>query len=311
MTFKLVHIFPNTGELGRLPDGSIINAGGVSGNFFTVGGKPLLFADGTTTDGSSNTTVGTLQSVYDNGSTGQITLASGKDFSLKALNQTAFTFNALTGSVTITGDLTVLGESTVVEGTLQNVDQVAINPTNPTTPALLIEPIAGIGMSTDLVRIRATNSALPVFKIDGTGNTAIKNLTVDQTINGIDLSSFYAAFTAHVSSTGSAKHLATGISVSSTNFANISGDTVQEALDSIDDALSVSTTSIKTHKHVQSVPSAVWTITHNQHSDCPTVTIYDETKSQVLPDEVIISDMNTVTVKFNTGIGGHAVVLLF
>lgn len=47
----VVHI-DELGEQGRLPAGGIINAGGVGGPNFTVGGKALIFADGTASDGS-------------------------------------------------------------------------------------------------------------------------------------------------------------------------------------------------------------------------------------------------------------------
>lgn len=44
-------VIEDLGEFGRLPDGGIINAGGVSGTF-TVSGKAVILADGTASDGS-------------------------------------------------------------------------------------------------------------------------------------------------------------------------------------------------------------------------------------------------------------------
>jgi hypothetical protein len=44
-------VVEDLGEFGRLPDGGIINAGGVSGHF-TVDGKAVILADGTASDGS-------------------------------------------------------------------------------------------------------------------------------------------------------------------------------------------------------------------------------------------------------------------
>jgi hypothetical protein len=49
--FKPVYVVPELGDLGRLPDGAIINAGGVSGHF-TVDGKAVILKDGTASDGS-------------------------------------------------------------------------------------------------------------------------------------------------------------------------------------------------------------------------------------------------------------------
>lgn len=50
--FKPTYVIPELGELGRLPDGAIINAGGVSGPFFTIGGQAVILKDGTASDGS-------------------------------------------------------------------------------------------------------------------------------------------------------------------------------------------------------------------------------------------------------------------
>ncbi len=49
---KPVIYIEELGEQGRLPDGGVINAGGIEGPHFTVDGKALIFADGTATDGS-------------------------------------------------------------------------------------------------------------------------------------------------------------------------------------------------------------------------------------------------------------------
>lgn len=56
--FKPAVVIEGLGELGRLPDCAIINAGGTSGPTFTVGGRGLLFTDGTSSSGSGGTTIG-------------------------------------------------------------------------------------------------------------------------------------------------------------------------------------------------------------------------------------------------------------
>lgn len=49
---KPLILIPELGEQGLLPDGGIINAGGVEGPNFTIGGKAVIFSDGTASDGS-------------------------------------------------------------------------------------------------------------------------------------------------------------------------------------------------------------------------------------------------------------------
>lgn len=50
--FKTAIVIEELGEVGRLPDGGIINAGGVEGPYFTIDGKAVILADGTASDGS-------------------------------------------------------------------------------------------------------------------------------------------------------------------------------------------------------------------------------------------------------------------
>lgn len=308
MSFKLVHLFGDLGEFGRVPPKAVLDIGGVEGNLFSVGGRPLLFADGTATDGL-NTQHITLQKAYNN-SSGTIDLSAGKDFVIRALDSKIFQVDAATGTVTITGDLTVLGSSTVIEGTIANIDQVSINPPNGTTTALLIEPMVGATMGVDLVRVRAANSGAPVFTIDASGNTSLKQLNVAGTINGIDLTQFYNDFQSHVDATLN-KHTAEQISVDESTFVSISGANVQEALESVDDAIQIGLSAIRVFEHTEPSASLLWTVNHTQGSTCPTITIFDDLNEQVLPDEVTVIDANTLTVKFNSPQSGRAVVLLF
>ncbi len=50
--YKTAVVLEELGEIGRLPDGGVINAGGVEGPFFTIDGKAVILADGTASDGS-------------------------------------------------------------------------------------------------------------------------------------------------------------------------------------------------------------------------------------------------------------------
>lgn len=314
MTLKLTYVNVETGELGRLPDNAIVSIGGVANSNFTVGGKPIVFSDGTASDGTSVSFNSTLQGAYDN-SSGSIDLSSGKNFVINALNQKIFQVDADTGRVTITGDLTVLGSSTVVEGTLANVDQVSINMPDGSTSGLLIEPMAGVTMGADLVRIRNVRNGPSVFTIDSSGNTQLKQLSVAGTINGVDLSRFFSDFQDHINGLTN-KHSAADVTADTTGLQNISGTTVQQALESIDQALSNvegggSPSSIRTHEHVQNTAQVAWFITHAKNSMRPTVTIYDDENVQTFPDEVKILDANTIRVAFSTPQSGRAIILLF
>lgn len=312
--YRVAYLNNSLGELGRLPDNAIVNIGGTSSPSFTVGGKPLMFADGTSTGPGANAGF-SLQAAYSNGTDGTINLTADKHFILTALNTQIFAVDANTGKVTITGDLEVRGSSTVVEGTIANVDQIQIAPPNSTTTALLIEPQLGVTLSTNLVTFKTQFGGSPAFNITGAGVTEARtltvadNLTVGGTINGINLSSFYSAFQTHISTPG-VRHPAGDISTAGP-FTTIGSGSVEQVLSNIDSLLTANANAVRTYRHNQVTAVLVWTITHNKNSDNVTATIYDNTGEQVWADRVRIIDLNTIEVSFNTAMAGYAVLLMF
>jgi hypothetical protein len=141
---KPIYLVDALGEQARVPDGAIINIGGVAGPTFTVGGKALLFADGSDTGGGVISPEIDFQSVY-NSSAGEasISFVSGKDLVLEALNGNQFRFDADTGLVTITGNLVVQGSSQPITAENVSVDQANLEPPiTGTTVQQVIEQIA-------------------------------------------------------------------------------------------------------------------------------------------------------------------------
>jgi hypothetical protein len=58
--------------------------------------------------------------------------------------------------------------------------------------------------------------------------------------------------------------------------------------------------------HDESVPSDTWTVEHNLGSNDINVQIYDENGIQILPNEVIVLDINTIIIDFNVPQSGTA-----
>lgn len=159
--------------------------------------------------------------------------------------------------------------------------------------------------------IKALN--LNTFSVNpSNGNVTISgDLTVQGSINNINLTQFFDDFTDHVAFSPTIKHQAEEIGITGP-FTNVTGTNVEEALESIDAQLSnVGAAAIKTWEHVQSVASTLWTIAHNRNSLRPTVTIYDTNNDQIYPNEVHIVDANTITVSFNSFQDGRAIILMF
>ena len=100
---KLLYLNQDLGEAGLLPRGAIVDIGGVSGTNFTIGGKGIVLADGSTT-GPNGTSTQSLQTVYDNSEYGTINLSFGKDFKLLGSNNRGLSVDALSGKVTIDGN---------------------------------------------------------------------------------------------------------------------------------------------------------------------------------------------------------------
>lgn len=307
--FKPIYLFDEDGELGRLPDGGILNAGGVVGPTFTVGGRGLLFDDGTSTNPTPGTGF-TLDVAYSNStSPATINLVTGKNFVLDAVNSKKFIFNADTGTVTIEGDLNVLGASNVIEGTVSNLDQVNIRPPLPTTVGFTLQPFAGVTPTVNLFEVASVAGGPLVFRIGPTGTTTISDVVVTGTFNGADADEIAA----HIDgSTSPAKHTAEQISVDDSTFANISGPDVQSAFESIDSQLvSLGTGNVTGFEYIQNTPSVVWAITHGVGSVKVQATIWDETNTSVLPDAMTIVDGNTVYITFGSPQAGRAILMLF
>lgn len=308
--FKPTYVVEGIGEVGRLPDGAIINIGGTAGPTFTVDGRALLFSDGTATDGGAGLSAFNLQVTYNaSASPAKIDLVSGKDFVLNAVNSKKFIFDAGSGTVTIEGDLNVLGASSVIEGTISNLDQVNINPPLPTTVGLIIAPMAGITPSVNLMEVKGSATGPVVFGIGPTGTTSVSDIVIAGTLNGVPVAQLIGHIDALLTP---AKHSAAQVSFDDSALTNISGDDVQEAIESIDSKLNLlSVGNVIGYEHVQVTPSAIWTITHGANSQRVQATIWDEDNSAILPDTLAIITPDMVRVVFSSPQVGRAILMIF
>lgn len=115
MSIKKPLVLELDGIIGQLADGGIINSGGTSSPTFTVGGRGLLFDDGSSTAPGGPTGVN-LQNVFDNSqpaANGGLLRLSGLK-NLVITNDTGdyvfFELDSYTGNLTLIGDLTLGGK---------------------------------------------------------------------------------------------------------------------------------------------------------------------------------------------------------
>ena len=310
-SLKLLYLVKELGEYATVPDGAIVNIGGVQGPNFTIGGKGVLFADGSVSDGSDTNFVSPdFQSVY-NFTSGEafIQFTHDKDFVLQALNNNQFRFDADTGNVTISGNLTVQGSTSTVITASVNTDRVAIHQTAGNYIPFIIEPLGGITPTVNLVDIKTARGGASVFTISPTGTTFINTLSVGL-INGIDLTALNNSLTSHLSTTG-IKHRASQISVDQSN-PTVQGSTVQEVIDNLSSKVySISAGTARGVEYLQVQASATWTIVHSQNTRKVQLTVWDLNDEVMFADSIKITNTNTVTVKFNTPVTGRAILMLF
>jgi hypothetical protein len=313
---KPIYLVDTVGEFARLPDGAVINAGGVAGPTFSVGGKPLLFADGTATDGTTVQLPSIdFQTVYQN-SVGEafIDFTSGKDFILQAVNDKQFRFDADTGLVTITGDLVVIGTATTVINTEISSHKVHIHPTAGDYVPLLIEPVAGVTPTENVVDVKVAYDGASVFWINAAGTTNLQNLTITSgQVNGVDIAGLQQQLIDHANlSSESIKHTAAQISFDDSEAAPVIGETVQAAIQSIATSLAaINPSNVTGFEHVQETPSTTWTVVHGQNTRKAHVTLWDTSDEMIMADTVTIADANTIVIRYNTAIAGRAVLVLF
>lgn len=310
--FRPTYLIEELGEMGRLPDGAIVNIGGTAGPYFTVGGKALLFADGSAT-GTGLSGI-TLQNTYDNGLAASILTSIGRDLVFQSTDGHTFTFNATTGTVTISGDLNVLGASNVIEGTISNLDAVNIGLPDTTTTGFTLKPNVGVVPNVDLFQVSHLSIGTPDFRIDKTGNVIIgQNITLTGLINGVDITALATEINTHLDAAITpAKHAAQQISYNPGTNTQVLGTNVQAALDSIEVVLNTFIASeVRGFEYVQSVPVTTWMINHGLNSKRVQVSIWDSTDEQILADSVKIITVNSVQITFNTTTAGRAILMVF
>lgn len=314
-------ISADDGWHSELPNGGIINAGGTNYQTFTVNGKGLLFDDGTSTaPGGGGGTGATLQTVYDNspvvdGQTG-ITLTAEKDFVIKDpfSGGSYFSIAAADGEVKINGNLVVTGSTTTVNTTVTEGNTLKLSPNTPIITPFIIEPDLGITPVVDLVTIRRTFGAAPVFRIDANGNmVSTKDFTIAGLINGINLVEFANNFQKHLAGDIGFRHPAEDIDIYP--ISTIPGaQNVQQALAYVGANLNSGGGgggNTFGYTHEQSTAANIWTVVHGRQTLRAQVQVWDENFELIIPENVKIIDANTVQISFTQSMRGSATLILF
>lgn len=310
-------ILDTDGVFAEAPKAATLDIGGTVNQTFLVGGKSLMFADGTST-GSGNASVLSLQRIYDLTTPvaggADIKLGLGKDLVVRDAisNSILFKIDSETGKVTITGDLEIMGGSAIIETAIQDSDHWTISPASGMTTALKIEPDFGVNPIGDIVSVRRVFGGQPVFRIGPSGDLILTtNIVVDGLVDGVDISNLNSSVLAHFDA-GPNKHAASQITV--TPIALLTATTVQMALEQLNtklDNLTPTATAARGYEYTQLTPALTWVISHPLDSRRLSATIYDSNWEQIMPDSVKILDRHSILVTFNFAMAGKAMLFAF
>lgn len=240
--YRPLFLDSKTGFPAGVPNNAVLNISGVVGPSFTVGGKALLFADGSSTEGGTGNTIN-LQTSYDNssieGNAATIALTPGNDLIIDAPNAPGISFkiDSITGAVSIGGDLIVGGTHTYINSTTYESDNQRLTAQSPSIPALWIQPKNGQHAPTmDLLVISLTPgdlTATAVLRVDDVGVTTAASLkvlgdiSVVGKINGVNLADLAAKFQSHIFVGTSYKHLAKEINIAPGSFLDLPGTNIR------------------------------------------------------------------------------------
>ena len=70
------------------------------------------------------------------------------------------------------------------------------------------------------------------------------------------------------------------------------------------------TNEINTYIHVQDTSSATWTVSHPLKSGSVQVQVFDTSNRMVIPNEITLTDKNTVTIEFGIAFTGKAILMI-
>lgn len=65
----------------------------------------------------------------------------------------------------------------------------------------------------------------------------------------------------------------------------------------------------KSFVHTQGTSNGTWTIVHNKNSLDVMIQIYDENNKVIIPEDIAVTDLNTVTITFSAAQDGRAVLM--
>jgi hypothetical protein len=313
-----------TGNYHRASDGAILNIGGVVATNFTVNGKGILFADGSSSEGPGSSLLD-LQNTYNlsenvNGFA-QIKLAPQKGFALVSSDSVPVKFFTVSadGEIRLKNNTVIEGLTTKFVSQYLEADHWNIKSSNGSKTSLFIEPAPDVTFTTDVVRIKSRASGPTDLSINHEGDTYIRSLTFE-TIEGPAISSIYMQLTdirntldtLEIPSSEEIEQLQNNLDLLGAQIVEINNTAAElnEVIDEIESAISeLNATGIKGFKYSQNVPSMNWVIQHNGDANAVQYSVFDENGVSILCDEAKRIDNNTFSISFTAPQRGHAVLM--
>lgn len=348
LNFRPLYRDPYDGIQTEVPDGGIVNIGGTSNATFTVAGKGVMLADGSTSNGDPSALFN-LQVAYrnSNGPNGDaaINMLAGKDFVIRSTQPGKFfKIDAETGDVVITGNLYVSGDTTVVETVVTDYDHILITPRAPDSVGFRLKYDGSTIPNASYMEVFDNRLGINVFSIDRFGSTDVLALRVQTDIqmvdgglvDGVDVSELASLFTLHTTHSQDEKHWTDEIRLSAQMASAPEAANLQNLLEFFDSSINISNqlvSQIQTrvdelrhdvdsiefeqaleprgYVHVQEVTDVEWVVNHNKGTTNFTYVLFDASGRQFIPNEVIVDSPDSFRVRMNMPTSGRVNIIFF
>jgi hypothetical protein len=349
ISFRPIYRDPYDGIQTEIPDGGLVNIGGTTSPTFTVGGKAVMLADGSTSNGDPSA-VANLQISYqntrDSDGHASINLRAGHDFFVKSVDASKYLkIDSETGDVSITGNLYVSGSTTVVETMVTDYDHLTLSPSLSGTTAFRIQYDAGIVPNQSYIEVYDNRLARNVFAIDKFGTTEIYSIRLESDLNlvegalvdGVDVSAFWDEYSQHISHTpNGVKHWTDEILLSASVHGVPAESKLQNLLENFDSSINISNQLVSQIQsrvdelrsdvdniefeqaleprgfiYVQQEAATEWVIAHNKGTSNFTYVLFDGDGRQFIPDEVIVDSPDTLRIRMNVASTGKVNIIFF
>jgi hypothetical protein len=236
-----------------------------------------------------STTLGNIvigSSTIDNGYRLQVNGSGSASGSLFVSGSSSFTGSVnVLGNITSTG--TITAQTLVVQTVTSSIEFITGSTRNGSTTANTHEFTGSVSISGSLV----VNGSNPI----------LTNQTSSMSVS----TASFALTASYISGSGAGVGFPFSGSAIITGSLFVSGSTISGSFKGDGSQITGLTAGGKIHTQASS--ASTWTVSHNLGVQYPNVTVYDNNNNVIIPQTIVATDANTLTLTFGSAVAGYAV----